>query len=394
MMNLGRMAGLLTVLSCLSQAGSQAFARQPEIVIGAPVSQTGHYARASEEQRRGLQLWMEQINARGGLLGQSVRLLAYDDRSSEEHAARHTEQLVSVDRVPILIGPYSSASTRAAASVAEQHHTPMVSIGASASDLWGKGTRYLFGIYTPGSAWFDPVLDFAQQRRLRRVALVYPSTPFARDVAQGVRRRARALRMRVVFEEEYPADQADFASMVAKMKLRKPDVVLGASYLPDSMAIMQAARDKRLYARLFAFAVGPVQPDFGKKLGLDAEGVMGVSQWEPAPAVAGVTVFVENFKKRFGYVPDYHAAGGYAAGQVIEAAVKKAGSTDRRRLRDALSSLDIMTVFGRYRVDSIGRQTGKTGYVVQWIDGMRMLVLPGSVAARPPVYPFRDWGRR
>lgn len=366
----------------------------PDFVIGLPMSLTGPYARASEEQRRGLQMWIDEVNARGGVLGRRVRLQAYDDRSVADRAAKQTEQLIAVDRVPILIGPYSSESTRAAADVAERHGVPMVSIGASTGEPWDRKPRHLFGVYTPATAWFDPVLTYARARGLRRVALIYPSTPFAREVAQGVRARSKALGLRIVFEEEYPADTTSFAGMVTKLKQRRPDVVLGASYLPDSMAIMRAARDKRLYARVFAFALGPVQPDFGRQLSLDAEGVMGVSQWEPASVLPGAEAFAASFQQRYRYPPDYHAAGGYAAGQVIEAAIRKAGGTDRARLRDALAALDIVTVFGRYRVDAQGRQTGKSGYVVQWIDGERTLVLPDYAAKRPPAYPFRDWGRR
>ena len=384
---------LLTAL--LLAMGSPALSvTGPDIVIGASLSQTGPYDRASEEQRRGLQLWIDEANARGGVLGRRVRLQAYDDRSSADHAARQTELLITTDQVPILIGPYSSESTRAAAAVAERHGVPMVSIGASSSDLWGRGTRHLFGVYTLAVAWFDPVLNFVRARGLRRVALIYPSTPFARDVARGVRLRSKALGVRIVFEEEYPADTSNFAGLIARLKQRRPDAVLGASYQPDAVAIMRAARDKRLYARVFAFAIGPVQPEFGRQLGLDAEGVMGVSQWEPTPAVPGAEAFAASFHQRHRYPPDYHAAGGYAAGQVIEAAIVKAGGTDRARLREALAALDMVTIFGRYRVDALGRQVGKTGYVLQWIDGERVLVLPDHAATRPPAYPFRDWGRR
>lgn len=378
----------------LAMGSSMLAAAGPDIVIGAPISKTGSYDRASEEQRRGLQMWIDEVNARGGVLGRRVRLQAYDDRSSADRAAKQTEQLITTDQVPILIGPYSSESTRAAAVVAERHGVPMVSIGASSGDLWDRRTRHLFGVYTPASAWFDPVLSFARARGLRRVALIFPSTPFAREVARGVRVRSKALGLRVVFEEEYPADTKSFEGLVTKLKQRRPDIVLGASYLPDSMAVMRAVRDKRLYARVFAFALGPVQADFGRQLGLDAEGVMGVSQWEPSSMLPGAEAFAASFQQRYRYQPDYHAAGGYAAGQVIEAAIRKAGGTDRARLRDALAALDTVTVFGRYRVDAQGRQTGKPGYVVQWIDGERTLVLPDYAAKRPPAYPFRDWGRR
>ena len=95
----------------------------------------------------------------------------------------------------------------------------------------------------------------------------------------------------VVFEEEYGKASTDFSSMIIKIKSKKPDMVIGGSYLPDSTAFMRQAKENRLYAKIFAFAVGPGLPDFGANLGLDAEGVMGNTQWEPTLKLPGAKEF-------------------------------------------------------------------------------------------------------
>ena len=103
-----------------------------DIVIGATVALTGQYSRTAQEQLNGFSLWVEETNARGGLLGQKLRFLYYDDESDRENGAVLYEKLIVEDKVDVLIGPYSSPMTLAASTVAEKHHFPMLSAGAAA----------------------------------------------------------------------------------------------------------------------------------------------------------------------------------------------------------------------------------------------------------------------
>lgn len=365
-----------------------------DIVVGASVALTGKYARTGQEQLQGFQMWVDDVNARGGLLGRKVALKYYDDESKPETGAKLYEKLITDDKVDLLIGPYSSDVTMAASTVAEKHNFPMVSSGASASQIWERGYKNIFGLYTPAEGYMVPILEFAKSKGLKKIALIYENTEFPRAIALGVKPKAKQLGMNVVFEEEYGKASTDFSSMIIKMKAKKPDMVIGGSYLPDSVAFMRQAKENRLYAKIFAFAVGPALPDFGKNLGLDADGVMGNTMFEHTLKRPAVKEFSEKYKAKYGHEPGYHAAGGYGAGQVLEDAVKKAGSLDRDKLRAALLSLDTVTVFGHYKVDATGKQIGKRGYAVQWINGVRELILPPDIATAKPIYPFKDWNKR
>jgi branched-chain amino acid transport system substrate-binding protein len=282
----------------------------------------------------------------------------------------------------------------AASTVAEKHNFPMVSSGASASEIWERGYKNTFGLYTLAELYMDQILEFGKSKGLKKIALVYENTAFPRGVASGVKTKAKELGMQIVFEEEYGKASTDFSSMIIKIKSKKPDMVIGGSYLPDSTAFMRQAKENRLYAKIFAFAVGPGLPDFGQNLGLDAEGVMGNTQWEPTLKLPGAKEFAEKYKTRYGHEPGYHAGGGYGAGYVLEAAVKKAGSTDRDKVRAALFSLDVVNAFGRFKVDATGKQIGKPAYAVQWLGGERHIVLPVEAATAKATYPFKDWGKR
>ena len=386
------LSALLSFLITFIVAPVASFAQ--DIVVGASVALTGKYARTGQEQLQGFQMWVDDVNARGGLLGRKVELKYYDDESKPETGAKLYEKLITDDKVDLLIGPYSSDVTMAASTVAEKYNFPMVSSGASATQIWERGYKNIFGLYTLAENYMVQILDFAKSKGLKKIALIYENTEFPRAIASGVKSKAKQLGMNVVFEEEYGKASTDFSSMIIKMKTKKPDMVIGGSYLPDSVAFMRQAKENRLYAKIFAFAVGPALPDFGKNLGLDADGVMGNTMFESTLKRPGVKEFAEKYKAKYGHEPGYHAAGGYGAGQVLEDAVKKAGSLDRDKLRAALFSLDTTTTFGRFKVDATGRQIGKRGYAVQWINGNRELILPADVATAKPVYPFKDWNKR
>nr|VFK45941.1 MAG: branched-chain amino acid transport system substrate-binding protein [Candidatus Kentron sp. TC]VFK50293.1 MAG: branched-chain amino acid transport system substrate-binding protein [Candidatus Kentron sp. TC] len=376
-------------------ASTSAFAAK-EIVVGASVAQTGKYSRTGQEQLNGIQMWVDDINAsEGKLLGKTVRLVHYDDESQPATGAKLYEKLITDDQVDLLIGPYSSGVTLSASTIAEKYGIPMVSAGAAASKIWRRGYKNVFGLYTPAENYMDQILDFAKSKGLTKVALIYSDTTFPRGVAVGVREKVAALQMELVFEEEYGKASTDFAAIILKMRRKRPDIIVGGSYLPDSTAFMRQAKENRLEAKIFAFAVGPGLPDFGKNLGVDANGVMGNSQWEPTLKMPGIQEFVDAYEDKYGHTPGYHAAGGYGAGQVIAEAVRKSGSVKSDEVRKALFELDITTIFGRYKVDDTGKQIGKPAYAIQWINGKRELILPEdeNVATAISVYPFKSWSK-
>ena len=116
-------------------------------------------------------------------------------------------------------------------------------------------------------------------------------------------------------------------------------------------------RELNLNFKMYSSTVGPALPNFAEQLGNTAEYVLGFSQWEPLPAILkhpGMQEFIESYEKRFNEKPNYHAGGAYGALQVTEAAIKKAGSFDNEKIREALATLDVETVFGRYKVDARG----------------------------------------
>lgn len=364
------------------------------IKVGATVSLTGVYADLGKEQLHGMQMWVDDLNARGALLGRDVRLIYYDDASDPATSTRLYEKLIEEDGVELLLGPYSSKLNLVASTVTEKYDFPMIATGGAADAIWGRGYRNIFGIETPTSGYMDLVLEFAKEKGLKRLALIYASTQFTREVAEWVRGDAWAFGLQVVFEEEYAEDNTAFNPLIQRLRRSDPEIVIGGTYLQDSLAFMRQAKAAGLEAEVFAFTVGPALRDFGDTLGADAEGVMGIVQWMRSARLPRAYDLSYRYKRKYGYNAGPHAASGYAAGQVLEAAVRLAGSLDKDKIREQLRTLKFRSVIGHYRVDESGKQIGKPGYVMQWQQGRRRLVLPENIAERPVIYPFKPWTER
>jgi len=387
--------GWLAVLLALAGAVAVQAAVQGEpIRVGVTASLTGDLAAPGQEQLEGVQMWVHDLNARGALLGRPVELVYYDDKSDPATSARLYEKLITQDKVDLLLGPYSSDLTIEASTVAEKHNFPMLATGAASSRIWSRGYRNIFGVDAPASTYMNLVMDSAHRAGLNRVALIYADTEFTREVAEGVRSRAAALGMELVFDERYSPGTTDFGAAVQGMRASSPDFVVGATYLDGSVALIRAAKRYQLSPKAFVFTVGPALEEFGETLGADAEGVMGVVSWLRSVRQPGAQDFSFRFKQQHGRDASQYAVYGYGAGQVLEAAVRLAGSLDKDAVRKQLGDMIFRSLLGRYRVDETGKQVAKSIYVMQWLDGRRRLVLPKDLREYPIQFPFKPWSER
>ena len=383
------------LLACLLFCGlAQAEDKRGVIRIGATASLSGGYQVPGTSQAQGLRMWADDVNKRGALLGKRVELVTYDDTSDAATSAALYEKLITEDRVDLLIGPYGSDITLAAAEVADRHGIPMVAAGAAARGIWMRGLENVFQIDTPAGQYMDLPLGLANKEGLTRVAMVYADSDFPREVADGVRESVSAYGMELVFDEAYPADQTEFADMAARAAASQPEVLLGGTYLEDSIRLVRAAKAAGLSPKIFAMTVGPAFREFGEALGEDTNGIMGTVAWMRSGNLPMAYDFSYRYKQKFGANASAQAAYGYAAGQVLEAAVRLADTPDHDAVRDQLREMKFRSLLGHYRVDGSGIQLAKKTYVLQWQGGYRLLVLPEDVNDTPVQFPFVPWSQR
>jgi branched-chain amino acid transport system substrate-binding protein len=396
----GIVAGALW-LSLASIVGAQAPVR-----IGATLAQTGSLAAPGQNMLRGYQLCIKHANERGGVLGRRIELHAEDDRSQGSTAAALYEKLITQDKVDAILGPYSSPITEAMADVPERHRMPMVAAGGAATSIFKKGRKFVFGIHSPAERYLEGLIDIAASRGLKTVAVLYEDTLLQQSIAQGVLELARKRGLRVVLAEAYPKGTTDFRGIVEKVKSTAPDVLAAATY--DSVVITRLLKELDVNPRMFGATVGIAFPAFYAALGRDGEFVYGASQWEPelvtlragglipiARQYPGAREFVEAYRREFpGAELSYHAANGYGGCQVFLEAIRRAGSLDSQRLRDALLKLELNTVFGAFKVDPDGLQVAQKNVLFQWQDGKKAVVWPEEIAPVKPRFPTPPWSQR
>jgi len=262
---------------------------------------------------------------------------------------------------------------------------PMIQPEASASNIF-DGTKYNLQGIKPADAYLTEIPDVAAQTApdAKTMAMFVNNTPATTAMCSSLKASAAAKGIKTVFEQQYPNATSDFSSMVLAAKAQTPSIVVGCSYVPDSIGLTKEMSRQGLVPKVAGFSIGPAEPTFGQSLGKAADGVLGSTSWWPTLTTPGNKEFVAGFQKKYNELPDYHAAANYASLSVLGAAVVKAGTIDSAKLNDALHSITVPTIEGEYKVDAQGHQLGFNEYLLQWNGGTSKLVWPPSDAQTKP----------
>jgi len=367
---------------------------QDPIKIGASMSVTGSYAKPGTYQKEGYDVCIDEVNAKGGLLGRKVELVIYDDQSMPATAVKLYEKLITEDKVDAVMGPYSSAVSEAVANVTEKYKKVMVAPLAATTSIFKKGRKYIFMVITPAENYLDGLIDMAAKRGLKTVAIVNEDTLFPKASATGTAEAAKKRGMQVVLQEAYPKGNTDFSALLVKIKAANPDVIAAGTYFDDAVAITRQMKELNVNPKMFGLTVGGDLPEFYDLLKQNAEYVYGSTQWDESLPYPGQKEFLAAYKKKFKHEPSYHAAAGYAGCLIYAEAVKKAGTLDADKVREQLLKLETRTAFGDYKVDADGFQIAHKMVMLQWQDGKRLVVWPDDLANAKPRYPTPPWNQR
>ncbi|MBU2552156.1 MAG: amino acid ABC transporter substrate-binding protein [Proteobacteria bacterium] len=378
-----------------------------EIVVGMPCSLSGPYQVLGVRNLQGVRMWAEEVNARGGLQAGSekrpVKVVWYDDRSDKDTAIHLTERLVTREKADFLMAPYGSSLTLAASVVSERRGRLMLCHSAASDRIWSKGYRFLVGVLTPASLYYQSTLEMLKtlDPPVLTLALISEDEPFNRSIAGGVRQRAADMGFRIVLDETYAAHPKDLKPLLAKVKAAGPDAILAASHFLDGVLLARQAAEMKTGAKFFALGSAPSTLEWWNTATPSvAAGTAAASQWEPlerpdparienwyGPRLTGAQLN-ERWKTRWGGPTDFRGVQAYAAGLVLEWAVERAGAFETAPVRAALDDMDITTVYGRQKIDpATGIQTGHRMLITQWQDGRNVCVWPPEAATGRLVYP-------
>jgi branched-chain amino acid transport system substrate-binding protein len=392
-----RPALVAVVLSILAVLGASLMAdAQGPIRIGASLSLTGTYAKLGKNQHEGYQLCQKDLNAKGGLLGRKVEFVVYDDQSMPPTAVRLYEKLITEDKVDGVMGPYSSPVTEAAANVTEKYKKVMVSPLAATTSIFKKEPRrkYIFMVISPAEVYLEGLVDMAAKRGLKTIVVVNEDTLFSKAAAAGAVDLAKKKGLQVVFQEAYPKGNTDFSAMLTKIKATNADVIAAATYFDDAVALTRQMKELAVNPKMYGVTVGGDLPEFYDTLKSSAEYIYGATQWEPVLNYPGNKEWFETYKAEFKHEPSYHSAAGYAGCMIYAEGVKRAGSLDADKVREALLKLETRTMFGDYKVDQDGYQTAHKMVTFQWQKEKKIVVWPDDLAGGKILFPTPAWNTR
>jgi ABC-type branched-subunit amino acid transport system substrate-binding protein len=378
--------GLIFAVQPPTSVGAEA----KTVVIGFTASQTGKFNVEAIRQINGLNLWMEQVNAAGGVKlpnGDVVKFAAkfYDDESKKERVQELYTKLISADKADFLISPYSSPLTDAAAVIAQQYNKIMITTGAASDSTYKKGYTLVYQVYTPASRYLTGAVDLLAKLapNAKTIAIIHEKDKFSTDVVTALKKYAEGKGYKVPLFEGYEPGATDFAPFINKIP-QPVDAIMGGGHFADTITFAKQLYEKKIKTQMIALLVAPPEPKFAE-LGEACISVVGSSQWEPAAKYspeaakkAGVEYFgisAVDFTKSYqakyeGEIPSYHSAGGYAAGLILQKAIQQAGSTETAKVKSVLDAMNLMTFYGDIKFDNTpkahGLQVGHDMVYIQW----------------------------
>jgi len=380
----------LLILGAFGAAPCTALA-QDVIRVGAPLPLTGPLAPDAAKQQQGYDLWAETANKAGGVnVGgkrMKVEIVYVDYQSNTPRAVQATEKLITQDKVNFMFSPFGSGAAKAASSVSEKYEMPTIAATASSEQVYDQGYKYLFGTFTPNPTLTEPLSDMVRKDAagVQRVAILARNDLFPLAIAQEMEKSAKKRGMNVVYFEKYAIGTLDFSATLAQMKSQAPHWIFATGYINDLVTMKKQMADLKIEAPVITMVTAPAFKEFIDATGKGAENITTAAWWHPAARYKGKDIFgtTENYNKlftaKYKIDPDYSPASASAAGAILQMAIEKAGSIDRRKVRDALASLNEMTFWGPVKFGPTGQITSLEPPVIQIQGGRHVAIYPASI---------------
>jgi len=341
------------MLGLTSSVGAQ----QPPIKIGMSMPQTGGLAAGGKASLLGIEIWRDDVNAKGGLLGRQVELVVYDDKSSASETPAIYAKLLDVDKVDLLFAPYATVPTAPLMPMVKQRGLLLMGnfsfqVNRTVQhDMWFNNSPW-----GPADSWAAAYLDQAEKAGGKSMALLASDQEFAQNLARTARDVAKKRNLSVVFDQSYPPNTVEFSGIIRALNAAKPDIVYVASYPPDSAGILRAVNEIGIADSVKIFGGGMVGLQFAsvmENMGSLLNGVVNYNTWLPEKSMYfdGTKEFFDKYTKRaiaakvdpLGY---YLAPFGYEMGQLVEAAVNATKSLDQKGIAKYLHANVVNTIVG------------------------------------------------
>ena len=380
---IGAAAVLLVVSGCSADESTNA----DTITIGASLPLTGEFSQGGLDTQHGYETWVDLTNEKGGLLGKDVKIVVKDDATTQDTAVSNYNNLISKDKVNLVLGSQSSLLNIPASAIAEKNKMLFVCPSCGSPDMFSRGFNYIFfaqqAIATNQAKVFaEWIAKLPADQRPKTAAYPTLDDPFAGPVVEGAEKILSAAGITTVYRDQHPATTKNFDSVVNAMKDAGAEIVVQGAQFEDGVNMIRSM-NRAGYKPAFLYQSSA--PTYGQQF-LDgvgpqnAEGVFSSSSYSPLADTTDNAEFVKKFEEKFGGIPPEDAADGFAAAQVVAAAVNAVGSIDdQAKLADWLHANAVETILGPLSWNADGSPKGDF-LVTQWQNGVSQVVLPPDVA--------------
>ena len=390
----------LAVAGCGSK-GEQTNTNVPTgtLTIGASLSSTGSLAREGILTKEGYDVCVNVVNAKGGVPvgNQKMKLeIKYQDDTSKSDVAGQLMDQFNDSGLKLILGPYGSGATAAAAASVERNGQVMVDSSGADDAIFTKGYKRTFAVLSPATLYATSMVEAINELATPKptsIAFISADDGFSKTATTAAVARAQALGFTVIPPEYVPNGTTDVSSALTKIKPTNPDVIIGSAHLAEGVAIVKQSTELGVKPKGFAETVAPPTPDFVQALSKSADGVLGSTQWTIKTKgtdkwFGSASDYAKTFAGQFnGREVEYHGAEATAACLALVLAVEKAGSTDPTKVRDTLAGLNEQSFFGPIKFNDKGQNLTKTMGVIQIQNGKPVSVWPKDAAEAPMKWP-------
>ena len=402
----------LSLLSILMATASLLFTQAAvaacgEIVLGSAISLTGKYATNGIHAKNGYEYAIQVIKDNGGVMVDgkcyNFKVIYYDDESKGDRGATLAERLISQDKVQYMLGPYSSGMTKAIAPVTEKYQIPMVEAEGASRSLFNKGYKYLFAVLSTSEQYLASAVTLAAEMAEKegkkassvKVAIAVENDPFSLDIRAGVSEDAAKYGMQVIIDEKLPRDLSDMSSILTKVKLLKPDLLIVSGHSKGAATAVRQLEEQNIKVPMIALTHCEAA-DVTGKFGDAANDLLCSTQWAETLSYKDdlfgtAAEYEQRFKKAFPEYTDksvpYQIAQASAAVYVFKDAFERAGSLDKEKLRDAIAVTDLQTFYGSIKFADAGNNIAKPMVLRQIQGGEYNVVAPSAFASHKLNWP-------
>ena len=399
-------AGVLSLSAASAQSGNP-------IKIGMSLALTGAGASPSKVINTALNIWRDDVNAKGGLLGRPVELIIYDDQSTPANVPGIYTKLITVDKVDLLLGPYGTNFVAPAMPTIIQNKKLTISFTAIGINDKFQYPKY-FSMVSTGPEGVNAFsigffnLAAAQKPKPQTVAILAADAEFAQSAAQGAREEIKKHGMKLVYDKSYPPSTTDFAPVVRAVQATNPDIVYIGAYPPDNVGIIRAANEIGLSPKMMGGAmIGMLVTPIKVQLGPAANGLITGENFAAGHAskIPGAADFLRRYSAKAaaaGIDPLGFAWGpfAYSAGQVLAQAVTETKSLDHDKLAAYMHKASFKTVSGDFSFGKDGEwskarmawtqvQDAQPNNLDQFRDGKAQpIVWPPESKTGALIYPY------